>query len=60
MGKIICIYGLAACGKTTQADLICAENSMVQFGMGDHLRAEIQSGSKSLDKKLKATLIKAY
>jgi len=46
MGKIICLYGLAACGKTTQADLIHAEFDLFQFGMGDRLREEIASGSK--------------
>jgi len=45
MGKIICLYGLPACGKTTQAEKIRAEFSYVQFGMGDRLRDEIASGS---------------
>lgn len=45
MGKIICLYGLAACGKTTQADRIHAEFNLYQFGMGDKLREEIASGS---------------
>ncbi|MFA4942099.1 MAG: nucleoside monophosphate kinase [Patescibacteria group bacterium] len=45
MGKIICLYGLPACGKTTQADKLVKEFGLVQFGMGDRLRAEIESGS---------------
>lgn len=46
MGKIICLYGLAACGKTTQAEKINAEFNLFQFGMGDRLREEIASGSE--------------
>lgn len=45
MKKIICIYGRPAAGKTTQAALIAPEFNLQQFGMGDRLRAEIQSGS---------------
>jgi adenylate kinase len=45
MGKIICIYGLAASGKTTQAEKINREFGLFQFGMGDRLRDEIASGS---------------
>ena len=52
MGKIICLYGLAACGKTTQADKMSATTGMVQFGMGENLRAEIESGSE-LGQKIK-------
>ena len=46
MGKIICLYGLPACGKTTQADKLKEEFAYVQFGMGDRLRAEVSSGSE--------------
>ncbi len=52
MGKIICIYGLPACGKTTQADLMRKEFGFIQFGMGDRLRDEIASGSE-LGQKIK-------
>lgn len=52
MGKIICLYGLAACGKTTQAELIKNEFGFIQFGMGDRLREEIASGS-NLGQKIK-------
>ncbi len=52
MGKIICLYGLAACGKTTQAEKLSKELGFWQFGMGDRLRAEIQSGSE-LGQKVK-------
>lgn len=52
MGKIICLYGLPACGKTTQAEKLTKEFGMVQFGMGDRLRSEIESGSE-LGKKAK-------
>ena len=46
MKKIISLYGLAAAGKTTQADLLCAKYGFKQFGMGETLRAEINSGSE--------------
>lgn len=46
MGKIICLYGLAACGKTTQAELIKKDFKFIHFGMGDRLRSEIASGSE--------------
>jgi len=46
MGKIISIYGLPASGKTTQADKLVKEFGLIQFGMGDRLRAEIESGSE--------------
>ncbi len=46
MSKIICIYGLPASGKTTQAELINKDYKLLQFGMGDRLRSEIASGSK--------------
>jgi len=52
MGKIICLYGLAASGKTTQAELIKNDFGFIQFGMGDRLRAEISSGS-DLGQKIK-------
>jgi len=52
MGKIICLYGLPACGKTTQAELIKNEFGFIQFGMGDRLREEIASGSE-LGQKIK-------
>ncbi|MDP3837155.1 MAG: nucleoside monophosphate kinase [bacterium] len=45
MSKIISIYGLPAAGKTTQAELLAKEFGFIQFGMGDRLRAEIESGS---------------
>ncbi|MFA7663010.1 MAG: adenylate kinase [Patescibacteria group bacterium] len=46
MAKFICLYGLPACGKTTQAELLSKELGMTQFGMGDRLRAEVESGSE--------------
>jgi adenylate kinase len=52
MGKIICLYGLPACGKTTQAEKIQQEFKLIQFGMGDRLREEIASGS-DLGQKIK-------
>lgn len=52
MGKIIAIYGLPASGKTTQAGLINEKYGLYQFGMGDKLREEINSGSE-LGKKAK-------
>ncbi len=55
MGKIISIYGLAAAGKTTQAELLCKKYGFYQFGMGEKLRAEINSGSE-LGEKIKATV----
>jgi adenylate kinase family enzyme len=45
MGKIIHLYGLPACGKTTQADNVVRDYGFAQFGMGDRLRDEIKSGS---------------
>jgi len=53
MGKIISLYGLPACGKTTQAKKVATEFSLVQFGMGDRLRAEIESQSE-LGQKVKS------
>lgn len=52
MSKIICLYGLPASGKTTQAEKLVKDFKLVQFGMGDRLRAEIKSGSK-LGQKIK-------
>ena len=46
MKKIISLYGLAAAGKTTQANLLCKKYGFQQFGMGETLRAEIASGSE--------------
>lgn len=53
MSKIICLYGLPASGKTTQAERLIKELKFIQFGMGDRLRSEIQSGS-DLGKKIKS------
>ncbi len=53
MGKIICLYGLPACGKTTQAIKINTDFNLIQFGMGDRLREEITSGSE-LGQKIKS------
>lgn len=55
MKKVIVIYGLAAAGKTTQADLLAKKYGFYQFGMGDRLRAEINSGSE-LGKKIADTV----
>lgn len=52
MAKIISLYGLPAAGKTTQAELLAKEFGFIQFGMGDRLRSEIQSGS-DLGQKIK-------
>lgn len=46
MQKIICLYGRPASGKTTQAEKFVQEFGWQQFGMGDRLRAEINSGSE--------------
>lgn len=53
MGKIICLYGLAACGKSTQAELIKKDFNFIHFGMGDRLRSEVESNSE-LGKKIKS------
>src|SRR3989339_601266 len=45
MQKIICLYGRPAAGKTTQALKLAQEFNLQIFGMGDCLRAEIQSGT---------------
>lgn len=55
MKKVISIYGLAAAGKTTQADLLAKKYGFYQFGMGERLRAEINSGSE-LGKKIADTV----
>lgn len=57
MKKIISLYGLPACGKTTQAEKIAKNFGLFQFGMGDRLRAEIQSGSE-LGQKIKGIVDK--
>ncbi|HPV70844.1 MAG TPA: nucleoside monophosphate kinase [Candidatus Magasanikbacteria bacterium] len=46
MQKVICLYGRPASGKTTQAEKFVQEFGWQQFGMGDRLRAEINSGSE--------------
>jgi len=53
MKKIICLYGLPACGKTTQAEKLVKEFSLSYFGMGERLRAEVNSKSE-LGKKIKS------
>jgi adenylate kinase len=53
MKKIISIYGLPACGKTTQAKKLADEFGLYHFGMGDRIRAEIQAGT-DLGQKIKA------
>ena len=55
MKKVISIYGLAAAGKTTQADLLAKKYGFYQFGMGERLRAEINSGSE-VGKKIANTV----
>jgi adenylate kinase len=55
MKKIIVLYGLPAAGKTTQAELLVKKYGFYQFGMGDKLRAEIDSGTE-LGKKIQATV----
>lgn len=57
MKKVIVLYGLAAAGKTTQAELLAKKYGFYQFGMGDRLRAEINSGSE-LGKKIADTVAK--
>lgn len=52
MPKIISLYGLPACGKTTQAELINKKFGLYHFGMGNKIREEIQSGSE-LGQKIK-------
>ena len=55
MGKIIVLYGLAAAGKTTQAELLFKKYGLYQFGMGDKLRAEIEADTE-LGKKIQETV----
>ena len=55
MKKIISLYGLAAAGKTTQADLLAKKYGFKEFGMGETLRAEINSGSE-LGKEIKISV----
>ncbi len=55
MGKIIVLYGLPASGKTTQAELLFNKYGLYQFGMGDKLRAEIESKT-DLGEKIKNTV----
>lgn len=53
MKKIICLYGLPACGKTTQAEKLVKEFGYQYFGMGERLRAEVNSKSE-LGQKIKS------
>jgi len=53
MKKIICLYGLPACGKTTQAEKLVEEFGYSYFGMGERLRAEVNSKSE-LGQKIKS------
>ncbi|HTW96796.1 MAG TPA: adenylate kinase [Candidatus Methylomirabilis sp.] len=53
MKKIISLYGLPACGKTTQAEKLAKKFGFYQFGMGDKIRAEIKAGTE-LGQKIKA------
>jgi adenylate kinase len=57
MKKIICLYGQPGSGKTTQADLLVTEFGFTKFGMGERLRAEVESKS-SLGLKIKPYLDK--
>ncbi len=52
MKKIICLYGQPGCGKSTQAKLLTENFGYQKFGMGERLRAEIDSGS-DLGQKMK-------
>lgn len=52
MKKIISLYGLPACGKTTQAVKISEKYGLYQFGMGEKVRAEIKADTE-LGKKIK-------
>lgn len=55
MKKVICLYGPAAAGKTTQAELLTKKYGLFSFGMGNHLRAEINSHSE-LGKEIAETV----
>lgn len=46
MKKIICLYGPPGAGKTTQALLLVEKYGFSLFGMGERLRAEVESGSE--------------
>jgi adenylate kinase len=52
MKKIITLYGQPGCGKSTQAQILAEKYGFFQFGMGERLREEIESGS-SLGKEIK-------
>ncbi len=46
MKKIICLYGPPGAGKTTQAQILVEKYGFSFFGMGQRLRAEVESGSE--------------
>lgn len=46
MKKIISLYGQPGCGKSTQVEMLAKRFGFVHFGMGERLRAEIDSGSQ--------------
>ncbi|MFA6513905.1 MAG: nucleoside monophosphate kinase [Patescibacteria group bacterium] len=45
MKKIITLYGQPGCGKSTQVQMLAKKYGFFQFGMGERLRGEIESGS---------------
>ena len=45
MKKIITLYGQPGCGKSTQVQMLAKKYGFFQFGMGERLRAEIESES---------------
>lgn len=51
MKKIVTFYGQPGCGKSTQAQILAEKYGFFEFGMGEHLRAEAESGSE-LGKKI--------